>query len=171
MKKNIVIVGYMGSTGAALIAEKRRDELLERFRPDYIEKIITGGNPISLNVTEGCEAVEVREGGVLKTLYELAESHRCGVRIELKRVPFLQSTIEICELYGLNPYRLLSAGYVVLCGDEDMQKLLEECERCGIPAACIGVTARGHDKVIIDKTSVQYIDKPSVDELLKIINR
>ena len=171
MKNNIVIVGYMGSTGATKIAEARRSELMKRFRPDYIDRIHTDGifsewNPESLAMLPGCETFHVGEGGVLKTLYELAVSHHCGMRIELKRIPFLQSTIEICELYELNPYRLLSDGWVVLCDDEGFETLDKTLD---VPHAKIGYLTNDNDKVVIDKMSLQHIDKPSPDELYKII--
>ena len=119
MPKSIVTVGYVGSLGAARIAEAEREKLRTRYREDYIDKIITSGNPTVSVQLPGCEISMVAEGGILKTLYELATEKNCGMRIELKRIPFLQSTIEVCEFFAINPYRLLSDAYVAITDDSE----------------------------------------------------
>jgi len=161
MNKKIIIVGYIGGAGAAEIAKTDREQLRRRFRPDYIDRIIENGDPIGLVDVPDCDRFHISEGGVLKTLFEIAEDRKCGMRIELKRVPFLQSTIELCELYGLNPYRLMSDAWVVLADDDALAQMLPQ------PAVVIGELTGGRDKVITDKTEIQYIDRPSRDEIYK----
>ena len=37
-----------------------------------------------------------------------------GLEIDLKKIPIRQETIEICEFFDLNPYKLLSGGSLLL---------------------------------------------------------
>ena len=40
-----------------------------------------------------------------------------GFEVDLYRIPVRQETIEVCERYELNPYRLLSSGCVLAAAD------------------------------------------------------
>ena len=48
------------------------------------------------------------EGGILRALWKMAEASRVGLRADLRKIPVRQETIEICERFDLNPYKLLS---------------------------------------------------------------
>ena len=37
-----------------------------------------------------------------------------GARIQLKKVPLKQETVEICDYFNISPYQLLSVGAVLL---------------------------------------------------------
>ena len=56
-----------------------------------------------------------------------------GIEIQIRNIPVKQSTIEICERYDLNPYRLLSDGCVVFVADNGGQ-FCEVLKKQGIPA-------------------------------------
>ena len=54
------------------------------------------------------------EGGVYSAVWELAENAGLGARIQLKKVPLKQETVEICDYFNISPYQLLSVGAVLL---------------------------------------------------------
>ena len=97
--------GYMGSYGAALFACEHMDELYAHFRRDYVDKGLEelrgdGSLSDSEDVQGKCS--------LLSALYSLAKENKCGYEVNLRDIPVRQFTIEICELFGLNPYELES---------------------------------------------------------------
>ena len=57
---------------------------------------------------------DLSEGGVFGALWELGQCSGVGLEIDLKKIPIRQETIEICEFFDLNPYKLLSGGSLLL---------------------------------------------------------
>ena len=161
---DIVAAGYAGETGAACIAREKFNEMLRRFRKDYAEHLCEESD---MPEPEPCRFVPAGEGGILAALYRAAKDRKCGLRIALRMIPVRQDTIELCELYGLNPYRLFSRCAVYFCGNGE--RLAEQLREKGIPAARIGRLTRGLDKVITDKTETEYLNRPEPDELLKVL--
>jgi len=153
--KDIVIKGYSGSRGAAFLASLNKDKINHRFRPDYLERELSA-------LDAGGDTMTAYPEGILRGLYDLAMGMKCGMKIELRKIPIRQFTIEVCELCGANPYRIASDQEIELLGNGDgsegerrAKELLEQ----GIPAAYIGSTTKGLDKVITDKTNIEYINK------------
>ena len=161
---DIVAAGYAGEAGAACIAREKFNEMLRRFRKDYAEHLCEESD---MPEPEPCCFVPAGEGGILAALYRAAKERKCGLRIALRMIPVRQDTIELCELYGLNPYRLFSRCAVYFCGNGE--RLAEQLREKGIPAARIGRLTGGLDKVITDKTETEYLNRPEPDELLKVL--
>ena len=113
------------------------------------------------------ETLDVSEGGILKVLYNLAKSRGCGFEIEIKKISTIQICIEICEYFGINIYRLLSEGKIVL--SEDAISACKYLEERGITAQVIGCLTDSLDKVITDKETVEYVNRPLQDEIFKVI--
>ncbi len=55
------------------------------------------------------------EGGVLAGLWKMAEASEIGLFADLRKIPVRQETIEICERFNLNPYKLKAVFWLV-CG-------------------------------------------------------
>ena len=187
MKKYIIFCGYAGLKGSLILAKKYREDLNGYFNKVYIESIEKHvkekgyygrySSPIN-NDRPGCapvdinsifseaniETLDVSEGGILKVLYNLAKSRSCGFEIEISTI---QICIEICEYFGINIYRLLSEGKIVL--SEDPISACKYLEERGITAQVIGCLTDSLDKVITDKESVEYVNRPLQDEIFKVI--
>ena len=161
---DIVAAGYAGEAGAACIAREKFNEMLRRFRKDYAEHLCEES---VMPDPEPCACVPAGEGGILAALYLAAKERKCGLCIALRKIPVRQDTIELCELYGLNPYRLFSRCTVYFCGNGE--RLAEQLREKGVPAVRIGRLTRGLDKVITDKTETEYLNRPEPDELLKVL--
>ena len=190
MKKYIIFCGYAGLKGSLILAKKYREDLNRYFNKVYIESIEKHvkekgyygrySSPIN-NDRPGCapvdinsifseanvETLDVSEGGILKVLYNLAKSRGCGFEIEIKKISTIQICIEICEYFGINIYRLLSEGKIVL--SEDPISACKYLEERGITAQVIGCLTDSLDKVITDKESVEYVNRPLQDEIFKVI--
>ena len=190
MKKYIIFCGYAGLKGSLILIENYREELNGYFNKVYIESIekhvkengyygrylspINNDRPecapVDINgvFTEvDCETLDVSEGGILKALYNFAKSRGRGFDIEIKKISTIQICIEICEYFGINIYRLLSEGKIVL--SEDPISACKYLEERGIAAQVIGCLTDSLDKVITDKESVEYVNRPLQDEIFKVI--
>ena len=187
MKKYIIFCGYAGLKGSLILIENYREELNGYFNKVYIESIekhvkengyygrylspINNDRPecapVDINsiFTEvNGETLDVSEGGILKALYNFAKSRGRGFEIEIKKISTIQICIEICEYFGINIYRLLSEGKIVL--SEDPISACKYLEERGIAAQVIGCLTDSLDKVITDKESVEYVNRPLQDEII-----
>ena len=50
----------------------------------------------------------------------------------------------------------------------DGEALLKELWKQGIPAALIGTTNAGNDKIICNEEEVRFLDKPGQDEIYRV---
>ena len=190
MEKYIIFCGYAGLKGSLKIIESRYDELVGYFNKIYLDSVACHIrdrgyygrylSPINNDRSECApvdinsifsevngETVDVSEGGILKVLYNLAKSRGRGFEIEIKKISTIQICIEICEYFGINIYRLLSEGKIVL--SEDPISACKYLEERGITAQVIGCLTDSLDKVITDKESVEYVNRPLQDEIFKVI--
>ena len=108
--KYIEIYGNAGSLGAARIYMQHKDEIDARFREGYI----TPGD----FEAEDTSALPLLEGGIISELNRICSDEHCGYVLKLRRIPVLQKTIEICELYSKNPYELPCHARIVLSDKE-----------------------------------------------------
>jgi putative hydrogenase maturation factor len=190
MEKYIIFCGYAGLKGSLMLIKNYQEELNRYFNNVYlksIEKHIKESGyygrylspinndrpkdgPVDINnIFAGFsgEKVDVGEGGILKAVYDFAKSHGCGFEIEIKKISTIQICIEICEYFGLNIYRLLSAGKILL--SEDPISDCKYLEENGITAQVIGHITDSLDKLIVDKENVEYVNKTVQDEIFKVI--
>lgn len=90
------------------------------------------------------------------------------MEIILRRIPIRQETIEICERYELNPYRLYSKGCYLLAAANG-GRLVRQLEEQGIAAKTVGQVNPGIAREIINEQSRGYLERPQPDELWKIL--
>lgn len=175
---DILVLGYAGAWGCKKILEHLQKDLEQRYDSRYIMQAIKKHQKadifnaildIDRKEIYAKEWIEVGEGGILACLYTLAKSRNLGLSIALKKIPILQSSVEICEYYGLNIYRLLSRCYVILSENGYYtERILKEA---GFPCAVIGVLHTDIKKVIIDKEEEEHMNRPTRDEIAKLRRR
>ncbi|MFR5602261.1 MAG: AIR synthase [Lachnospiraceae bacterium] len=172
--QDLVVAGEIGQVGTQTIISCKQEELLTRFTRDYLdrafqEKRIEAEDDPGLWEQLGVTEYEpVEEGGILTALWNLSGAYEMGVQFTLQQIPVSQVTIEVCEFYGLNPYRLMSGNCVLLTvpnGGQAVQALQE----MGISAAVIGRVNRGIKRTILSEDGVGYLDRPQKDELEKVV--
>ncbi len=172
--QDIVLINSIGITGALRILEMRKD-IKEKFIPsffnslenkkthilaaDIIQKIrsefpVNGVRPI------GAE-------GLYGAIWNMAEVKNMGVEINIKQVPIMQEVIEITECVSINPYQLNSIGSILIM-IEDGEKLVEYLTKQGYVAATIGKTKNTTERVIYNGEEKRFLDKPAMDEMLKL---
>lgn len=171
---DIVMSKYLGIEGTALLAKEHRERLLTRFSPAFLEGTAEFADQISVR-KEAAVALragvyrmhDLHTGGVFGGLWELSRKAETGFCVDLKKLPVLQETVELCEYFELNPYRLLSGGSLLMLAP-DGGYLVEELEKEGIPATLIGRTDTGNDKKLINEDEIRYLDKPDTDEIYRV---
>lgn len=177
--QDLVMTGYAGFGGTVEIIRKKREQLEQWFAADYLESSICqewqDWNPELLNrsqsnqnISEITEWESVGEGGILKALWNLSGAYEQGIRFSLRRIPIRQETIEICERFELNPYRLYSAGAYLLVSDHGGQ-LAEQLNEQQIPAMVIGHVIPGVAREMMGHDTVGYLERPQPDEIKKIL--
>lgn len=112
---DIVLTKHIGIMGTAMLVYEKKEELLTKFPKSYLEKALEAEEEMSIcseaAVAGSSGAVvmhDVSRGGIFAALWELAEITGRGVEAVIADMPVRQETIELCEFYGLNPYKLIS---------------------------------------------------------------
>ena len=171
---DIVATKWVGLEGTAILAKEREEALRTRYAQPFIDKAKVFGQMMSIipeaavAAKSGASAMhDVSEGGVFGALWELAESAGVGLEIDLKKIPIRQETIEICEFFDLNPYKLLSGGCLLIAA-EDGNGLVMELEKAEISAVIIGKATDSNDRVLINEDERRFLETTQTDELYNI---
>jgi len=172
---DLVLTKWAGIEGTSIIAYEKESELMERFSSEFVQRAKDFSNLLSV-VPDGRIAMEVgvhamhdvTEGGVYGALWEMAAASGVGLQVDLKKIPIHQETIEICEVFDLNPYMLISSG-CMLIGTSQGTRLVEELKKAGIHSAVIGYATNDNDRVITSGDEKRFLEPPKVDELYKAL--
>jgi hydrogenase expression/formation protein HypE len=169
---DVVMTKYAGLEGTAILAKDKEQELRDRLTEEQLEKAKGLSSQISV-VKEGILAGElgvnsmhdVTEGGILGAAWEVAESSNTGVEIYLEKIPVLHETRQICKVFNLDPYRLISSGSMIItCSNGN--ELVEQLNNAGIAAAVIGKIIE-KERIIIEAGIKRELEPPGPDELFK----
>lgn len=170
----IVLTKWIGLEGTSIIARRNRERLYKLFPASFVEAACDFGNYTCI-AEEAAIAYEygvssmtdVSSGGIFAALWEMAEASGVGFDIDLMAIPVRQETIEICEIYGINPYQIISGGALLLACDNG-EKLVELLEKADLPAVVIGSANASSNRLIHNGEEVRFMDMPMTDEILKI---
>ena len=169
----LVVAGAVALKGTALIAKEKHEILREHFSQGFLydsenmqESYGVGENPEESAAWEtakkaGATALyAMGEGGFLSALWKMA----------FTKVPIRQETIEICEIFDVNPYKLQSEG-TILIGVPAGEALVLELRRMGLMAAVIGQTNSGNDRMLYYNGNGRYLERPAKDEIYKVLQK
>lgn len=172
--QDLLVAGFIGWEGTRAIVKEKEAELTTWFSSWYLREI-KQNNDVILNrnleqwnkfgITE-CEPVEA--GGIMNALWNLSGAYETGIEFELRQIPIKQETVEICEYFDLNPYRLLSSNCCILVADNG-GNAARTLERNGISCTVIGKVNRGIKREIYNGGSVGFLERPRNDEIEKVL--
>ncbi len=171
---DILLAGFSGMAGSSVIAAEKESELLTHFSASFVSGTsrtaaeLSGKELVAAAESVGCKTiVPLSEGGVFAGLWKLAERTKSGLSVDLRKIPLRQETVEVCEMYGLNPYRLQSTGAYLLVSDSS-ERILRDLNAADIPVGIIGRLTEGNDRIIINEDEKRYLELPAADELYQI---
>lgn len=188
---DIVVTGYAGFEGSKAIYNDKvlGSKLKERYSESFFG-VFGNAERISdsqdVYVIEGTEltdldklynsyreeglAADGSNGGVLAALWNVLRNNRKGGIYALRDIPLLQQTVEVCEMYALNPYRLYAPDCRVwLCTDTGA--LVQAAAAAGVPLSVIGFTSKGVAIKRTDTETDSSLRRPEGDELDKVLTR
>ena len=172
--QDLVVTKWIGLEGSAIVASEKEQELKEKLPSELVETAKSFADLLSVvddakvAMKVGVSAMhDVTEGGIFGALWEMAEASGVGLDIDLKKIPIRQETIEICEVYDINPYLLISSG-AMLIGTDHGSRLVEELTRAGIHASVIGYAVEGRDRIVRNGDEKRFLEPPKTDELYKV---
>lgn len=172
---DLVITKWIGIEGTSILAKEKEEQLLTRFEQSFIDQAKTFDSLLSvlpeasIAVQYGAAAMhDVTEGGIFGALWEMAEASGIGLRIDMKKIPIRQETVEICEFFAINPYELISSGSMLIAAD-DGGRIVYELEKQGIHAVVVGKAVEGNDRIIYTSDEQRFLEPPKSDELYKVI--
>ena len=170
----LVVTKWVGLEGTSIAAKKTEEQLLGRFPAYLVDEAKAFDRYLSI-IPEAAVAVksgvwamtDVSQGGIFGALWKLAEISGVGLEIELKKLPIRQETVEVCNFLDLNPYELASGGSLLIAA-ENGNDLVRELERAGIPAAVVGKTTAGNDRVILNGEEKRFLEPAKTDEIHRL---
>ena len=172
---DIIATNYVGLEGTAILAIEKEEELKKRYTVPFINKAKMYVEYLPI-ISEAAVAVQsgadvmlsVSEGGIFASLWEMAEAAGVGLDIDLKKIPIRQETVEICEYFDINPYKLMSQGCLLIAG-KDGNKIVREITGAGGEATIIGIATDSNDRVLIQGEERRFLETAQTDEIYKVI--
>ena len=166
----IVMAGTAGIEGTLLLYEANRETMEARYPKHFLEnaaelpKQAATAETIRAGLAGGAAAaVPGGDGGVYGALWKLGEKLRCGMRVDLPRIPIGQITIEVCEVTDIDPYQIPDSGSVlfVTAEPERLLKVLEgkSAEKeIAESAAVIGYLTKDAARIIENRGEERYLE-------------
>ncbi len=171
--RDLVMTKWLGLEGTAVIAAGSREKLCGRYPSDLVDtasdfyKYLSVAPEAATAVKSGADyLLALREGGVFGGLWQLAAENGVGLVADLKRIPVRQETIEVCEYFDLNPYELMAGGSLLIL-TENGGELVRALETAGVPAAVIGRTTQGNDRIIRHGEESRFLEPANGDEIFR----
>lgn len=170
----IVMTKWAGLEGTSIIATEKAGVLRRTLPEELIETAASYVKYLSvvpeavIAASAGATAMhDITEGGVFGALWEIGAASGVGITADLRKIPIKQETIEVCEVFDINPYMLVSSGSMLI-GCLHGNELVEKLAHKGIPATVIGRATEGNDRVVVNKDEIRYLGPATSDELYKI---
>ncbi len=170
----LVMTKWAGLEGTAIIAGEKREKLLGVLPEELVDTAASFYEFLSvvpeakIAVESGVSAMhDVTEGGIFGALWEMGAASGVGIFADLKKIPIRQETIEVCEVFGINPYRMMSSGSMLI-GCKNGNFLADRLLQAGIPAAVIGRATDGNDRIVVNGGETRFLEPTGSDELYKI---
>ena len=173
--QDVVMSKCLGLGATAVLSCVKEEEILSRYSRHLFQQAKEMNTRLSV-APEAATAMKssvsgmchVNKGGVFGALWEMADQAGVGLIIDLKKIPVRQETIEISEIYDINPYEMLGCGSLLMVA-EDGYDLAGQLKNEGIMAEVIGKTTDNNDRIIMNEGESRFLEPAKPDELLKVL--
>ncbi len=172
---DVLMIGTVAAGGTGILAAEEKELLCKTLPESFVSNAakmlskISAVKEIEAAYRHGAQYCHsLGEGGVFAGLWKLASLFSSGIEADLKALPIRQETVEICEVFRLNPYLLLSTGSFLAVA-KDAEELAEALMQDGINACPIGKLTAGNDRIIRNDGETRFLDLPGADEIYQVI--
>ena len=155
----LVVTGFAGESGSRFVYtdKESRKKLLDRYPKSFFgvfEEAASAEKQTEIPACTAPDSEDAKEGGVFGAIWRLLKRNGLGAEFSQRAVPVRQQTIEICEMFSLDPYRMESEGCRVWLVS-DMGRFLKTYPE----AVTIGHTEKGPAIKRTDGEAVAYLRK------------
>ena len=174
---DIIVTKWIALSGTAMLAEEKEESISKRY-PSFIKDAgLSFGRMDYLSILDEARIAQengalylhdLSSGGIFAGLWELGQMAGLGMEVDLKAIPIRQETVEITDVFDVNPYILASAGSLLIAV-RDGKKIVSALEAEGIPSSIIGKLTKGNDRIIRNEDETRFLNLPQSDEILKIL--
>lgn len=173
----ILVTKSAGLEGAGIIAYEKGALLKGVLMPEELTRAKEFLKQTSV-VAEGLIAGafkpsamhDVTEGGILGALYELCEASGLGCVINGDLIPVEVVTQKICQYFGIEPFKLISSGAMLIVIEENRAASLEAALRAsGIACVAIGSMTADVKRQIGRGGMMMDIEPPQSDALYDVL--
>ncbi|MEO0170536.1 MAG: AIR synthase-related protein [candidate division WOR-3 bacterium] len=122
---------------------------------------------------EGVKAMhDATECGVLGGVYEMAEASGVGVILYKDKIPVQEGVLEICKLFGMEPYSSISEGTLVIAAVPDKaDEIVRRLKNKGIDAEIVGeFIPRERGMWVVESGEQKPLEHPRVDPFWSAID-
>ena len=169
----ILVTKYVAMEGTAIIAKDHETRLAGVLSPKQLNEakaLISGLSVLTEGLTAakfGASAMhDITEGGVFGAIHEICEAAGVGAEVQTEAIPLLEETRVMCAHLGLNPYRLISSGSMLITAP-DPKSIISALEEKGVKVTQIG-TITSFGVYAIQNGKKSRIEPPKADELFKL---
>lgn len=176
----IMMTKSVGLEGSGIIACDYEDKLKTVLSQEEIDRAKSFLDLVSV-VPEGVAAGsvgthgmhDITEGGILGAVWEMCQISHKGAQIWEKEIPMESETVKICQIFDINPLRLISSGSMVIivpAGKKDeMEKVMEDSN---IKCSIIGkIEDESYGVKMITENGAEEVAPPYADELYKVVGK
>ncbi|MHA1941574.1 MAG: AIR synthase-related protein, partial [Candidatus Hodarchaeales archaeon] len=171
----IICSGWVGAEGTGILLTSGEQFFKKKYPEHVIKTGIKIGGEISIKDTvlsvndkwhDHLHLVhDATEGGIYGALYECLAPLDIGCSVDSTKIPLNKVTKQISEDLGIDPFKLISSGSVILiCSQDKAEEIILHLNRNSkIPAAIIGETTDIGSPLLVDG---KELTPPSADELI-----
>jgi hydrogenase expression/formation protein HypE len=168
--------------GTAILARERRDHLSAHLTEAELAAAARLLDEPGISVVRAAltavEAADVHamhdptEGGLAAGLVELAQAGGCGLRVFGARVPVLPETRAVCRVLGLDPWRLIASGaLLVAAAPGDVDTILAALREASIPATVVAEVRPAADGLSVEWDGrTEPLLAPARDEIARLFD-
>jgi len=108
---------------------------------------------------------DATECGILGAVYEISQSAGLGVRLYKDKIVIEDCVPDICNLFGIDPYKSISEGTLIIaCREAKAENVVEILNSVEIKSSICGEFTRiKYGKIIIEDGKEKILEHPKVD--------
>ncbi len=172
----IICSGWVAAEGTGILISSAKKYFSDKLSEEEIlegsrigENISIAERILSLNQRhhDALNLIhDATEGGILGALYECLSPYSLGCEIESSSIPISSVTQKITQLLGIDPFKLISSGaIIIICDQEKVSPVLEHLTKVSAePSRIIGSITHENSPMYFDGNKMA---PPQADDIIK----